>query len=102
MRNDQVLLTRPLAAFLQIDETEMQDYALTLEEPLRLRKRGVESRIIIGEFKPDPNVKLQKLLGKAMGWAGKVKLHGSRPVVSPRGQASLVQYLPYLDFQCNV
>lgn len=46
---------------------------LAFSTPMSIRKRGVESKIVIGNFEPQPNTNLVRTLSKAHQWLGKLK-----------------------------
>ncbi|WP_377190446.1 recombinase family protein [Ruegeria meonggei] len=61
------------ADFLTVDLNRIERDHLTLRVTLRLRRRGVEQKILIGDMKPEPNPVLVKCLADAHHWVALLK-----------------------------
>lgn len=61
------------ADFLAVDLNRIERDHLTMRVPLRLRRRGVEQKILIGDIKPEPNLVLVKCLADAHHWVALLK-----------------------------
>ncbi|WBL31750.1 recombinase family protein [Sinirhodobacter sp. HNIBRBA609] len=62
-----------LGAALGIDSERLSSDALTVNTPLHLRRRGVETRIVTGERVPGPDPTLLRILAEAHGWAAALR-----------------------------
>jgi site-specific DNA recombinase len=58
-----------IAAGLEVATAALSEHVLVLTCPLALRRRGVETRIIVGETIPAPDQVLQRTLAEAHVWA---------------------------------
>ncbi|WP_341366786.1 hypothetical protein [Yoonia sp. BS5-3] len=73
---DQPILTLDramLASTLNVEPTRIRNDALRSCSSLTLRKRGVETKIIAGDYATMPDRKLQMALAKAHVWVSKLK-----------------------------
>ncbi len=62
-----------IAAALTVPVTALSQVFLQFDCPFALRRRGVETRIIAGEFIPAPDEVLQRTLAEAHLWAGALR-----------------------------
>ncbi|SCY83121.1 recombinase family protein [Paracoccus tibetensis] len=67
-------LSRPrLAALLGVELTEIADAILSITAPTRIRRRGVEARLVIGERPRQPDPKLVAALVRAHRWLDAIR-----------------------------
>jgi len=62
-----------LGAALGIDPASISGEAMILTAPLRLRRRGVETRIVSGSQVPAPDPALVRILAEAHSWAADLR-----------------------------
>ena len=62
-----------LSELLQINTIEFNSDALVLKLPFQTRKRGVETKLIIGHVAPEKDTTLIRNLAKAQKWLGMIK-----------------------------
>ncbi|AUH64143.1 recombinase family protein [Paracoccus zhejiangensis] len=63
----------PLAAAAGVTPDLLAEDALRIEAPTRLRRRGVEARLVIGSPARQPDAKLVAALGRAHRWLAKLR-----------------------------
>jgi site-specific DNA recombinase len=63
-----------LAALMQLPGDRIEPGALRFSRPFQMRKRGVETRLIVGNNAPDPDDVLIRDLARAHRWFGMIKL----------------------------
>jgi site-specific DNA recombinase len=63
-----------LAALMQLPGDRIEPGALRFSRPFQMRKRGVETRLIVGNNAPDPDDVLIRNLARAHRWFGMIKL----------------------------
>ena len=64
---------RALSDLLNVDAAEFNSDALIFKLPFQTRKRGVETKLIIGHVAPDKDTTLIRNLAKAHKWLGMIK-----------------------------
>ncbi|MBU3261959.1 recombinase family protein, partial [Roseovarius sp. PS-C2] len=52
---------------------DLSDDALAIEAPFKTRRRGIETKIIVGDMKPAPDRTLLRGLAKAHRWAANLQ-----------------------------
>jgi len=62
-----------LADLLQVPRGDISDNVLSCTAPFETRRRGVETRIVIGDVKPAPDLTMLRALTKAHGWMAALK-----------------------------
>ncbi len=62
-----------LADLLQVPPGDISDTVLSCTAPFETRRRGVETRIVIGDVKPAPDSTMLRALAKAHGWIAALK-----------------------------
>ena len=75
------------AGLLSVDSNRIERDHLTLRVPLRLRRRGVEQKRLIGDMKPEPNPVLVKCLADAHRWVALLK--EGKPLADVASQADV-------------
>jgi len=68
-----VLDHKNLAALFEATEQALNENALTFTLPFQTRKRGVETKLIIGHVEPEKDQTLIRNLAKAYKWFGMIK-----------------------------
>ncbi len=69
-----ILLYRTkLADLASINPDQMFDEALQISSPFQDRKRGVETRLIIGEKSSTPDTMLIRNIARTMNWYEEIK-----------------------------
>jgi len=67
-----------LATALGVAVEALHPELLTITAPLRLRRRGVETKLVAGEPAPAPDPTLARMLARARGWLA--ELRGGKPL----------------------
>ena len=62
-----------LASLLGLEQALICEAQTQIDQPLQMRKRGVERKIIIGQMTPAPDARLQDMLIRARGWADQLR-----------------------------
>lgn len=62
-----------LAAALGQSEDDLSDVAIEFNQPFKIKKRGVEAKMICGDLRPEPDQTLQKALAAAHAWVDDIK-----------------------------
>lgn len=68
-----VLNLQALADLLTIESSRIDESVLTFAAPFRLRRRGIETKIVSGTTNTEPDQKLITLLAKAHRWLDEIK-----------------------------
>ncbi|MEQ9314881.1 MAG: recombinase family protein [Henriciella sp.] len=76
-----------LAEALRITPASLSERAVSVEAEFAVRRRGVESRIVVGEVAPAPDRTLLRALARAHHWAG--ALASGVPLASIAGRAGV-------------
>src|SRR6056297_3215272 len=77
-----------LAELLQIAPDDLAETALTLTAPFEIRRRGVETKLVVGNVTPAPDRTLLRALLKAHKWAADLKSGRSISEVARREKVS--------------
>lgn len=62
-----------LAMALRVDVKQINFAIATITAPFAIKRRGVEQKLIIGEYHPDPDHKLMSNLAAAHNWVTQIK-----------------------------
>lgn len=103
LQKDQIKVTlypHVLAETLDLSEDSLMPEALGVETALQLRRRGVEQRLIIGDFSPEPDVKLATLLARAHHWVNALKTGISLKDIAMRDKTSPAYIRARLPLAC--
>ncbi|MCF8880147.1 recombinase family protein [Hyphobacterium sp. SN044] len=77
-----------LATRLGVDADDLSLAVLKFSVPIALKRRGVETRIIAGERKPEPDGTLVTMLAKAHSWVSEIKTGTSASTIAKRENTS--------------
>lgn len=91
------LCAERLGEALQIEPDLLADEMLVCRAPYTLRRRGVETKLILGQRKPEPDARMQRTLARAIQWLDELRNGTSldklaeREKLSPRFLRSRLQ-----------
>lgn len=77
-----------LASRLGVKADDLSPAILKFSVPIELKRRGVETRIIAGERRPEPDVTLVTILAKAHHWVSEMKTGTSAAAIAKRENTS--------------
>lgn len=77
-----------LGSALMVSHEELASTLLTVEAPFTCRRRGVETKIIAGDRKPEPDPTLLRALRNAHLWAAALRSGTSLKAIAAGGQVS--------------
>jgi len=66
-----------LAKHLKVDPPEIEQTVVLLDVPFQIRRRGVEARIVSGEYENSPDPTILRMIARARGWRERI-LAGER------------------------
>ena len=85
-----------LACILNVAPEDISDATLAIEAPFKTRRRGIETKIIVGDMKPAPDRTLLRGLAKAHRWAAAMQGGRSLAAIARQEKVSEAYIRPRL------
>lgn len=89
-----------LATALDLGVGDLDETVLTLVAPFELRRRGVETRIVVGDLDPGPDPTLIRGLARAHAWAAELRAGTPISLIARRAAVSEAYIRPRVQLAC--